>query len=213
MRSESRWRSIKDRRDRGEDVRITCCRVLVLGFADMRIRAGYVAGRPGKEQTLRLCGTCHEAAKATSVKLTREGWIETIDRMKAFGAAGADEDFAAVLEYLAAHFKGDTVRPLDMNTAEAIDLESVLQLLRRESRPCSNTAASAANSRRSTTSKGSTLPSQENRSEKGSHRLPDTTTKMIKHHPSCPSALLSRRFRSCIGFRDLCLADLGSVLR
>ena len=88
----------------------------------------------GKEQTLRLCGTCHEAAKATSVKLTRDGWIETIDRMKAFGAAGADDDFAAVLEYLADHFKGDTVRPLDMNTAEAIDFESVLQLLRRESK-------------------------------------------------------------------------------
>jgi competence protein ComEA len=89
---------------------------------------------PGKEQTLRLCSTCHEAAKATSVKLTRDGWIETIDRMKAFGAAGADDDFAAVLEYLSTHFKGDTVRPLDMNTAESIDLESVLQLLRRESR-------------------------------------------------------------------------------
>ncbi|MEO5742508.1 MAG: hypothetical protein ABIS29_18125 [Vicinamibacterales bacterium] len=89
---------------------------------------------PGKEQTLRVCSTCHEAAKATSVKLTRDGWIETIDRMKAFGAAGADDDFAAVLEYLSTHFKGDTVRPLDMNTAEAIDLESVLQLLRRESK-------------------------------------------------------------------------------
>ena len=89
---------------------------------------------PGKAQTLNLCGTCHEAAKATSVKLTREGWVETIDRMKAFGASGSDEDFAAVLEYLATHFKGDVVRPLDMNTAEAIDLESVLQLLRRESK-------------------------------------------------------------------------------
>ena len=54
--------------------------------------------------------------------------------MKAFGAGGSDEEFAAVLEYLATHFKGDTVRPLDMNTAETIDLESVLQLLRRESR-------------------------------------------------------------------------------
>ena len=89
---------------------------------------------PGKAQTLNLCGTCHEAAKATSVKLTREGWVETIDRMKAFGAAGSDEEFATVLEYLATHFKGDTVRPLDMNTAESIDLESVLQLLRRESK-------------------------------------------------------------------------------
>ncbi len=89
---------------------------------------------PGKNETLQVCGTCHEAAKATSVKLTREGWIETIDRMKAFGAGGSDAEFAAVLEYLATHFKGDTVRPLDMNSAESIDLESVLQLLRRESR-------------------------------------------------------------------------------
>ncbi len=107
---------------------------------------------PGKEQTLRLCSTCHEAAKATSVKLTRDGWIETIDRMKAFGAAGADDDFAAVLEYLAAHFKGDTVRPLDMNTAEAIDLESVLQLLApREQGRARVPQHSADSSRRSTT--------------------------------------------------------------
>jgi competence protein ComEA len=89
---------------------------------------------PGKKETLQVCSTCHEAAKATSVKLTREGWMETIDRMKAFGASGSDEEFTAVLEYLATHFKGETVRPLDMNTAESIDLESVLQLLRRESR-------------------------------------------------------------------------------
>jgi competence protein ComEA len=89
---------------------------------------------PGKNETLQLCSACHEAAKATSVKLTREGWTETLDRMKAFGAAGSDAEFAAVLEYLAENFKGDTVRPLDMNTAESIDLESVLQLLRRESK-------------------------------------------------------------------------------
>jgi DNA uptake protein ComE-like DNA-binding protein len=108
--------------------------LLAIGFADMGSAQDTLPEGAGKEQTLRLCGTCHEAAKATSVKLTRDGWIETIDRMKAFGAAGADDDFAAVLEYLAANFKGDTVRPLDMNTAEAIDLESVLQLLRRESK-------------------------------------------------------------------------------
>lgn len=108
--------------------------VLLVACASGAFAQDTLPDGPGKEQTLRLCGTCHEAAKATSVKLTREGWVETIDRMKAFGAAGADEEFAAVLEYLAEHFKGDTVRPLDMNTAEAIDLESVLQLLRRESR-------------------------------------------------------------------------------
>lgn len=107
---------------------------LIVGYASITSAQDTLPEGPGKAQTLNLCGTCHEAAKATSVRLTREGWVETIDRMKAFGASGADEDFAAVLEYLATHFKGETVRPLDMNTAEAIDLESVLQLLRRESR-------------------------------------------------------------------------------
>ena len=108
--------------------------VFVVAFGQAGFAQDTMPEGPGKEQTLRLCSTCHEAAKATSVKLTREGWVETLDRMKAFGAAGPDDDFAAVLEYLATHFKGDTVRPLDMNTAEAIDLESVLQLLRRESK-------------------------------------------------------------------------------
>ena len=88
---------------------------------------------PGKDAIIRLCGQCHEAAKATSVKLTRDGWIETIDRMKGFGAEGTEQEFSAVLEYLTTHFQGDVVRALDMNTAEAIDLESVLSLLRRES--------------------------------------------------------------------------------
>jgi competence protein ComEA len=87
----------------------------------------------GKEQTIRVCGVCHEAAKATSVKLTREGWMETIDRMKEFGATGSDEEFKVILEYLATHFEGEVMAPLDMNSAEAIDLESVLSLLRRES--------------------------------------------------------------------------------
>lgn len=108
--------------------------VLVAGVTQSAFAQDTLPEGPGKEQVLRVCSTCHEAAKATSVKLTREGWVETIDRMKAFGAGGSDEEFSAVLEYLATHFKGDTVRPLDMNTAESIDLESVLQLLRRESR-------------------------------------------------------------------------------
>ena len=59
-----------------------------------------------EEQTLQCVRHCHEAAKATSVKLTREGWVETIDRMKAFGAAGRDDEFAAVLEYLADALQG-----------------------------------------------------------------------------------------------------------
>jgi competence protein ComEA len=88
---------------------------------------------PGKDALLRVCSQCHEAAKATSVRLTRPGWEDTINRMKAFGAQGSDADFAAILDYLSTHFAGDIDEPLDINTAEALDLEMVLGLLRRES--------------------------------------------------------------------------------
>ena len=165
-----------------------------VGFAGVTSAQDTMPEGPGKEQTLRLCSTCHEAAKATSVKLTRDGWIETIDRMKAFGAAGADDEFAAVLEYLATHFKGETVRPLDMNTAEAIDLESVLQLLRRESKAVLDYRSHAREvliARRPEGPRPRHL--QENRSEKGSHRLPDATVKgsggvfaRIDENPSRP---------------------------
>ena len=97
---------------------------VALGVAHPAIAQDTLPDGPGKAQVIQLCSACHEPAKATSVKLAKEGWIETIDRMKAFGATGSDEDFAAVLEYLSMHFKGDVVRPLDMNTAEAIDLGS-----------------------------------------------------------------------------------------
>ena len=88
---------------------------------------------PGKAETVSLCSQCHEAQKAASVKLTRKGWSETIDKMKALGAQGSDKEFEAILEYLSTSFKGDLDQALDMNSAEALDLESVLQLLRKES--------------------------------------------------------------------------------
>ena len=88
---------------------------------------------PGKAETISVCSQCHEAQKAASVKLTRKGWTETIDKMKALGAQGTSQEFEAILDYLSTHFKGEIDEALDLNSAEALDLESVLQLLRRES--------------------------------------------------------------------------------
>jgi competence protein ComEA len=48
------------------------------------------------------------------------------------GAKGTDEELTQVLDYLATHFPGEADRPLNMNTATAIELESVLGLLRKE---------------------------------------------------------------------------------
>jgi DNA uptake protein ComE-like DNA-binding protein len=88
---------------------------------------------PGKDETVRLCGTCHEVERAAAVRLTREGWQDTIAKMVDLGAEGSDEEVAKVLDYLSEHFKGDAPRPLNLNTATAVELESIVGLLRKES--------------------------------------------------------------------------------
>ena len=87
---------------------------------------------PGKDVTVQTCGVCHEARRAASVRLTRDGWSSVIDDMVRRGAKGSDDDLAQVLDYLAANFLGEAPRPVNVNTAPQIDLESVIGLLRRE---------------------------------------------------------------------------------
>jgi competence protein ComEA len=87
---------------------------------------------PGKDETVRLCSTCHEPQRAASVRLTREGWQETIAKMVGLGMKGSDEELAKVLDYLSEHFKGETLKPLNLNRATAVELESVAGLLRKE---------------------------------------------------------------------------------
>ena len=48
------------------------------------------------------------------------------------GAKGTDEEFAAVLDYLAKNFLGEAPRPLNINRATNIELESVAGLTRKE---------------------------------------------------------------------------------
>lgn len=88
---------------------------------------------PGKDVTVRICGTCHPAARGAAVRLTRDGWTDVIGKMVGLGAKGTDEELTAVLDYLATHFKGDAPKPINLNTATSVDLESVGGLLRKES--------------------------------------------------------------------------------
>jgi competence protein ComEA len=87
---------------------------------------------PGKETVVKVCGVCHDAITAAAVRLTRDGWQSTINDMVARGAKGTDEELNQVLDYLAAHFLGEGDKPLNLNTATSIELESVLSLLRKE---------------------------------------------------------------------------------
>ena len=87
---------------------------------------------PGKDLILKLCGACHQAERSASVRLTREGWEEVIADMIKRGAKGTDEEFGIILEYLATHFLGEAPRPLNINRATNVELESVVGLTRKE---------------------------------------------------------------------------------
>jgi len=111
------------------------CAAVVAFLALVRPAAGQDAfpEGPGKELTVRMCGTCHPAERSAAVRLTRDGWRAVISKMVALGAQGTDTERAEVLEYLSASFKGEAPKPVNLNTAPAIDLESVAGLLRKES--------------------------------------------------------------------------------
>ena len=87
---------------------------------------------PGKDVTVKACAPCHEARRAASVRLTRDGWAAVIDGMQKRGAKVSEQEFPVILDYLATHFLGEALQPLNLNTASQIDLETAGGLLRRE---------------------------------------------------------------------------------
>src|SRR3954454_13081422 len=87
---------------------------------------------PGKDALVKVCSTCHEPNRVAAVRLTREGWESTVADMKWRGAKGTDEEFAAIVDYLAANFLGEASPKLNMNRATSVELESVLSLFRKE---------------------------------------------------------------------------------
>lgn len=87
---------------------------------------------PGKDAVVKVCSTCHEPNRAAAFRLTREGWESTVSDMKWRGAKGTDEEFAAIVDYLATNFLGEAAPKLNMNRATSVELESVLSLLRKE---------------------------------------------------------------------------------
>jgi competence protein ComEA len=87
---------------------------------------------PGREPTQRVCSGCHDLAKSVSLRQDRDGWKAEINKMLGMGAAGSEQDFSLILEYLAANYPADAVPPLNVNKASAIEFESRLSLRRSE---------------------------------------------------------------------------------
>jgi competence ComEA-like helix-hairpin-helix protein len=87
---------------------------------------------PGRDVTVKLCGNCHAAETVASVRHAPDGWREVIARMVAAGAKGTEQELATVRDYLSTQFPAEEQQTLNLNTATAIELESVAGLLRKE---------------------------------------------------------------------------------
>ena len=87
---------------------------------------------PGKAETEKLCGTCHEIDRSISPRQDRNGWKQTVDKMIALGATASEKDIETVLDYLAKNYPAPDFQKLNVNTARAIELESTLGLPRSQ---------------------------------------------------------------------------------
>lgn len=87
---------------------------------------------PGREETIKLCSSCHEVARSVSLRQDKDGWQGTLRKMTAMGTKGTDEEFAKVLEYLAKNFPAGELAPVNMNKANAVEMESRLGLRRSQ---------------------------------------------------------------------------------
>jgi competence protein ComEA len=87
---------------------------------------------PGKAETQKLCSQCHDIDRSVSLRQDRAGWRRTIEKMLGFGAKASDQEFNAVLDYLATNFPADDVPKINVNKAAAIEFESGLSLRRSQ---------------------------------------------------------------------------------
>ena len=87
---------------------------------------------PGKDAAVKACSTCHEPERAASLRQDRAGWDATMSAMVGRGMQLPDAEYTTVLDYLSKAFPAEAVKPININTAEAIDLESGLSLLRSQ---------------------------------------------------------------------------------
>lgn len=113
--------------------------VVAIGVsADLKVRPAYVSyaqslpDSPGKDVLVRACSTCHEPIRIAALRLTEDAWATVVEDMVKRGAKATADEQTTIVGYLVANFLGEAPRPLNVNTAEAIDLESVAGLLRRE---------------------------------------------------------------------------------
>lgn len=62
----------------------------------------------GKDLVVKVCTPCHDSARISSRKQTKEEWNGTVDKMAARGAKASDEEFETIVSYLTKYFGKDS---------------------------------------------------------------------------------------------------------
>jgi competence protein ComEA len=88
----------------------------------------------GKEETQKMCSSCHDLDKSLSMKQDKAGWQRTVEKMVSFGLKSTDAEVAIVTEYLAKSYPADEAPRLNVNKGDAIEFESILGLKRSQAR-------------------------------------------------------------------------------
>jgi competence protein ComEA len=97
--------------------------LLLLAFLALA-RAQDLPDGSGKEVTNRICGGCHEAGVVVKYHNAKEDWESVVDDMRGRGADGSDDDFKAIVAYLARFFGPE----VNVNRAVASDMEAQLEI-------------------------------------------------------------------------------------
>jgi competence protein ComEA len=82
---------------------------------------------PAKDLTTAICGNCHGTDTLAAHRQSREQWTATMLKMIELGATGTEEQFNAILQYLAENL-GPQPATVNVNKASAAEMESALDL-------------------------------------------------------------------------------------
>jgi cytochrome c5 len=73
-------------------------------FAPQRAASNIVATAQHEAIYKRACLTCHDADLVSSQRLTRAGWVRTVDKMIRWGATVPEAEKDGLVDYLAARY-------------------------------------------------------------------------------------------------------------
>jgi mono/diheme cytochrome c family protein len=105
-----------------------CMKTLFLALAPLSLASFALAqdlpAGPGKDKTEMICGACHGLEGVMNMNTPKSAWQDIVEDMRGRGADGKEEDFKAIVDYLA-KFYGAIVQ---VNKANAKDIQDQLYL-------------------------------------------------------------------------------------